>query len=105
MVDGEYVVNPTLDQMPKTQVIWTWWLQALPDAVLMVESEARELSEEVMLGAVMKGHEDFQPVIEAIIRLAERAAREPREHVGRRGQVCNCLPLPRNWLKNLPRLI
>src|SRR5207302_9513952 len=47
--------------------------------VLMVESEARELSEEVMLGAVMFGHRHFQPVIEAIIRLAEKAAKEPRE--------------------------
>jgi polyribonucleotide nucleotidyltransferase len=49
------------------------------DAVLMVESEAKELSEEVMLGAVMFGHRHFQPVIEAIIRLAEKAAKEPRE--------------------------
>ncbi len=45
----------------------------------MVESEARELSEEVMLGAVMFGHRHFQPVIDAIIRLAEKAAKEPRE--------------------------
>jgi polyribonucleotide nucleotidyltransferase len=49
------------------------------DAVLMVESEAKELSEEVMLGAVMFGHRGFQPVIEAIIRLAERSSREPRD--------------------------
>src|SRR5690606_32603076 len=49
------------------------------DAVLMVESEAKELTEEIMLGAVMHGHKNFQPVIEAIIRLAERAAKEPRE--------------------------
>jgi polyribonucleotide nucleotidyltransferase len=49
------------------------------DAVLMVESEAKELSEEVMLGAVMFGHRHFQPVIEAIIKLAEKAAKEPRE--------------------------
>ena len=49
------------------------------DAVLMVESEARELSEEIMLGAVMFGHQSFQPVLDAIIRLAERAARPPRE--------------------------
>ncbi|MFX4427855.1 polyribonucleotide nucleotidyltransferase, partial [Acinetobacter baumannii] len=49
------------------------------DAVLMVESEAQELSEEVMLGAVMFGHAGFQPVIEAIIRLAEKAAKEPRD--------------------------
>ena len=49
------------------------------DAVLMVESEAEELSEETMLKAVMAGHAAFQPVIEAIIRLAEKAAEEPRE--------------------------
>jgi polyribonucleotide nucleotidyltransferase len=49
------------------------------DAVLMVESEAKELPEEVMLGAVMFGHRHFQPVIQAIIELAEKAAKEPRE--------------------------
>jgi polyribonucleotide nucleotidyltransferase len=49
------------------------------DAVLMVESEAKELAEDVMLGAVMFGHKHFQPVIEAIIRLAEKAAKEPRD--------------------------
>ncbi len=77
-IDGEYVVNPTLEQMPDS--VLDLVVAGTGDAVLMVESEAQELSEEVMLGAVMKGHEDFQPVIEAIIRLAERAAREPREH-------------------------
>src|SRR5690606_29470714 len=49
------------------------------DAVLMVESEAKELSEEVMLGAVMFGHKHYQPVLEAIVKLAERAAKEPWE--------------------------
>ena len=49
------------------------------DAVLMVESEAKELSEDVMLGAVMFGHKGFQPVIDAIIKLAELAAKEPRD--------------------------
>src|SRR5215204_5569804 len=49
------------------------------DAVLMVESEAKELSEEIMLGAVMFGHRHFQPVIDAIIQLAEKAAKEPRD--------------------------
>jgi polyribonucleotide nucleotidyltransferase len=78
-IDGEYVVNPTLDQMPDS--VLNLVVAGTTDAVLMVESEAQELSEEVMLGAVMKGHEDFQPVIEAIIGLAERAAREPRDHV------------------------
>src|SRR3954467_5409738 len=49
------------------------------DAVLMVESEAKELPEEIMLGAVMFGHRHFQPVIQKIIELAEKAAKEPRE--------------------------
>ena len=55
------------------------WSPARKSAVLMVESEAKELSEEVMLGAVMFGHKGFQPVIEAIIRLAEMAGKEPRD--------------------------
>src|SRR5260370_16977060 len=45
----------------------------------MVESEAKELNEDIMLGAVMFGHRHFQPVIKAIIELAEKAAKEPRE--------------------------
>ena len=51
------------------------------DAVMMVESEAKELTEEVMLGAVMAGHEAMQPVIDAIIQLAEKAAKEPFDFV------------------------
>jgi polyribonucleotide nucleotidyltransferase len=50
-------------------------------AVLMVESEAKELNEDIMLGAVMFGHKHFQPVIKAIIELAEKAAKEPRDVV------------------------
>jgi len=49
---------------------------------MMVESEAKELSEDIMLGAVMFGHRHFQPVVQAIIKLAEKAAKEPRELVG-----------------------
>ncbi|MEE4238056.1 MAG: polyribonucleotide nucleotidyltransferase [Anderseniella sp.] len=77
-IDGGYVVNPTLDQMAESSLDLV--VAGTTDAVLMVESEAQELTEEVMLGAVVKGHEEFQPVIDAIIRLAERAAREPRDH-------------------------
>jgi polyribonucleotide nucleotidyltransferase len=77
-IDGEYVINPTIDQMEETKLDLV--VAGTTDAVLMVESEADELTEEVMLGAVVKGQEEFQPVIEAIIRLAERAAREPRDH-------------------------
>ncbi len=79
MIDGEYVINPTLEQMAEGDLDLV--VAGTTDAVLMVESEAKELSEDAMLGAVMAGHASFQPVIEAIIRLAESAAREPREHV------------------------
>ena len=54
----------------------------------MVESEAQELSEDVMLEAVMTGHRGFQPVIDAIIRLAENAAKEPRDlHLADKSEV------------------
>jgi polyribonucleotide nucleotidyltransferase len=76
-VDGEYILNPTIDQMQDTSLDLV--VAGTSDAVLMVESEADELSEEIMLGAVMFGHKHFQPVIEACIRMAEKAAKEPRE--------------------------
>ena len=76
-IDGEYVLNPTIDQMQETNLDLV--VAGTSDAVLMVESEANELSEEIMLGAVMFGHKHFQPVIEACIRMAEKAAKEPRE--------------------------
>jgi polyribonucleotide nucleotidyltransferase len=76
-VNNEYVLNPTLDEMAESQLDLV--VAGTADAVLMVESEAKELNEEVMLGAVMFGHRHFQPVIEAIIKLAEKAAKEPRE--------------------------
>ena len=77
-IDGEYVLNPTADQMPDTKLDLV--VAGTHDAVMMVESEAQELSEDVMLGAVMHGHQGFQPVIDAIIKLAERAAKEPRDY-------------------------
>ncbi len=73
--DGEYILNPTQDQM-KTSAL-ELVLAGTAEGVLMVESEAQELSEEVMLGAVTFGHAGFQPVINAIIELAEHAAKEP----------------------------
>jgi polyribonucleotide nucleotidyltransferase len=76
-INNEYVLNPAIDEMPESQLDLV--VAGTQDAVLMVESEAKELSEEVMLGAVMFGHRHFQPVIEAIIKLAEKAAKEPRE--------------------------
>src|SRR6201998_1841034 len=75
--NDEFILNPTLDEMAETQLDLV--VAGTADAVLMVESEAKELSEAVMLGAVMFGHKHFQPVIEAIIRLAEKAAKEPRD--------------------------
>src|SRR6202022_4232412 len=75
--NNEYVLNPTIDEMKESQLDLV--VAGTQDAVLMVESEAKELSEEIMLGAVMLGHRHFQPVIEAIIKLAEKAAKEPRE--------------------------
>ena len=77
-INGGYVLNPLVDQVKESKLDLV--VAGTADAVLMVESEAHELSEEVMLGAVMFGHRSFQPVIDAIIRLAERAAKEPRRH-------------------------
>src|SRR5689334_12555087 len=74
-IDGRYVLNPKLDEMPNSQLDLV--VAGTQEGVLMVESEAKELSEEVMLGAVMFGHKGFQPVIQASIELAEAAAREP----------------------------
>ena len=78
-VNNEYVLNPQIDEMGESGLDLV--VAGTSDAVLMVESEAKELPEEVMLGAVMFGHRHFQPVIDAIIRLAEKAAKDPRELV------------------------
>ncbi len=74
-IDGEYRLNPQLDEMPESKLDLV--VAGTADAVLMVESEAQQLSEEVMLGAVMFGHREMQKVIDAIIGLAEKAAKEP----------------------------
>jgi polyribonucleotide nucleotidyltransferase len=76
-VNNEYVLNPQVDEMPDSKLDLV--VAGTKDAVLMVESEAKELAEPVMLGAVMFGHKHMQPVIDAIIRLAEKAAKEPRD--------------------------
>ena len=73
--NGEYVINPTLADMEETELDLV--VAGTSDAVMMVESEAKELSEEVMLGAVMAGHGAFQKVIDAILTLAEQAAKDP----------------------------
>ena len=75
LVDGEQVLNPLIDEMEKTRLDLV--VAGTQDAVMMVESEAHELSEKQMLDAVMFGHRHFQPVIQAIIKLAETAAKEP----------------------------
>jgi polyribonucleotide nucleotidyltransferase len=76
-INGQLKLNPTIEEM-KTSTL-DLVVAGTQDAVLMVESEAKELSEETMLEAVMTGHRGFQPVIDAIIRLAERAAKDPRD--------------------------
>ncbi len=73
--DGQYVLNPTLDEVKTSQLDLV--LAGTAEGVLMVESEAHELTEDVMLGAVTFGHAAFQPVIDAIIALAEHAAKSP----------------------------
>ncbi|MFZ5717997.1 MAG: polyribonucleotide nucleotidyltransferase [Pseudomonadota bacterium] len=74
-VDGEYVLNPTLDEMKESRMDLV--VAGTEDAVMMVESEIQELSEEQVLGGVTFAHKGMQPVIEAIIELAEHAAKEP----------------------------
>ncbi len=79
--NGKYVLNPPVDDMDKLRNNPEQRLDLVvagtQDAVMMVESEAYELSEEEMLGAVVFGHEQMQPVIQMIIDLAEKAAKEP----------------------------
>jgi polyribonucleotide nucleotidyltransferase len=75
--DGEYQLNPSLDECKTGELDLV--VAATQDAVMMVESEAKELSEEVMLGAVSFAHDASRKVIDAIIRLAEQSAKEPWE--------------------------
>src|SRR5204863_1061330 len=74
-IDGQYVLNPPLDQLPRWQL--DWLVAGTGEGVLMVRTEAKELAEDVMLGAVTFGHQSFQPVVNAIIELAETCAKEP----------------------------
>ncbi|MBN9546011.1 MAG: polyribonucleotide nucleotidyltransferase [Alphaproteobacteria bacterium] len=75
-IDGEYKLNPPIEEMANSKLDLV--VAGTRDAVMMVESEAQELSEAVMLGAVVFGHKEMQHAIDAIIRLAEKAAKEPR---------------------------
>jgi polyribonucleotide nucleotidyltransferase len=76
--DGEYIINPTIQALPESDL--DLCVAGTQDAVMMVESEAKELSEDVMLGAVMAGHKAIQEVIDLIIDLGERAAKEPWDY-------------------------
>ncbi len=75
VINGEFVLNPMIDEMMESSLDLV--VAGTHDAVMMVESEAKELPEKQMLEAVMFGHKHFQPVIQAIIKLAETAAKEP----------------------------
>jgi polyribonucleotide nucleotidyltransferase len=75
LIDGKLVLNPMIDEMGLSELDLV--VAGTGDAVMMVESEAKELPEQMMLEAVMFGHRGFQPVINAIIKLAEKAAKEP----------------------------
>ncbi len=75
VIGGEFVLNPMIDEMSESALDLV--VAGTADAVMMVESEAKELPEAQMLEAVMFGHRGFQPVIQAIIKLAEKAAKEP----------------------------
>ncbi len=74
-INGEYKLNPTSEDLADSKLDLV--MAGTQDAVMMVESEASELSEDVMLGAVMFGHKSIQPVIDMIISLAEECAKEP----------------------------
>jgi len=72
-INGQYVLNPTMSQLKESQMNLV--VAGTDQGVLMVESDARELSEEVMLGAIVFGHEQMQAVIRAIDELAEVAGK------------------------------
>ena len=74
-IDGKLVLNPLIQDMPQSKL--DLMIVGTSDAIMMIESEASELSEARMLEALMFGHKNFQPVIDAIIKLAEVAAAEP----------------------------
>src|ERR1700726_1767507 len=78
-INGALKINPALEELKDSSLDLV--VAGTSDAVLTVESEAKELSEATMLQAVMAGHASFQPVLQAIIRLAEKAAKEPRDLV------------------------
>src|SRR3546814_1418280 len=74
--DGEYLLNPSLDQVKEGELDLV--VAGTQDAVMMVESEAKELSEDIMLGAVMFAHAESKKVVDAIIKLAEKDRKSTR---------------------------
>ncbi len=76
-IDGEYVLNPTLDQVKSADNKMDLIVAGTADAVMMVESEIQELAEDIVLGGVSFAHKQMQPVIDAIVELADHAAKEP----------------------------
>ena len=79
LIDGDYVLNPTLDEMTESELDLV--VAGTKDAVMMVESEAKELTEEQMLGAVMFAHESCEDVIEAIEKLVKKAGKPSWDYV------------------------
>jgi len=77
--NGNYTINPTYSDLESSELDMV--VAGTKDAVLMVESEASELSEEVMLGAVMYAHEQFQVVIDSVAEFAKEVGVSPREWV------------------------
>ena len=74
-VNGEYILNPTIDEMKESRMDLV--VAGTDDAVMMVESEIQEMTEDEVLKGVMFAHAGMQPVIQAIIELAEHSAKEP----------------------------
>ena len=101
-IGGQYVLNPMIDEMPESALDLV--VAGTAGAVLMVESEAKELSEEIMLGAVTYGQKHFQPVIDAIVKLAERAAKEPFD-LKPKDEVRYRAARPRAWRERAARCL
>src|SRR6185295_17774823 len=76
-IDGKPQLNPTIEQMKTSELDLV--IAGTADAIMMVESEVKELTEAQMLQALQLGHKGMQPVIDAIIKLAGQAAKEPFE--------------------------
>ncbi len=100
-IDGEYVVNPTFEQLEASELNLV--VAGTREGVLMVESEANELSEEVMLGAVTAGHEAMQVVIDGIIEIAEAAAKPGYEVISPEGTEEMFKSLEKDFAKGITK--